>query len=195
MNVYDFDGTIYDGDATVGFILYTLRHHPTAMLKALPEEIVAVVLYLFGDSEKTRMKARFFSFLRYLENVDKDVEDYWNLNQHRIKKWYLEQQKDTDVIISASPKFILEDICARLNIRNVIATRMDKHTGEIRGRNCKGPEKVFRYYDAFPHEKIDNFYSDHESDRYLAGFAKRSYLVKRNKLVDWDPDRRKEKQP
>ena len=59
MNVYDFDGTIYDGDATVGFVFYTLRHHPAAMLRALPKQITAVVSYLAGKSSKTELKSRF----------------------------------------------------------------------------------------------------------------------------------------
>ena len=72
MNVYDFDGTIYDGDATVGFVFYTLRHHPAAMLRALPKQITAVVSYLAGKSSKTELKSRFFVFQRYLKDIDKD---------------------------------------------------------------------------------------------------------------------------
>ena len=46
MNVYDFDGTIYDGDATVGFIFYTVRRHPLAMIKSLPKQVMAVAAHL-----------------------------------------------------------------------------------------------------------------------------------------------------
>ena len=92
MNVYDFDGTIYDGDATVGFVLYTLRRHPLAMLRSLPGQASAVVSYLAGKTDKTRMKSRFFSFLQYLDDVEGDVKNYWDKNRHKIKVWYLAQQ-------------------------------------------------------------------------------------------------------
>ena len=32
MNVYDFDGTIYDGDSTVDFLIYMYRKHPGLMI-------------------------------------------------------------------------------------------------------------------------------------------------------------------
>ncbi len=185
MNVYDFDGTIYDGDATVGFIFYTVRHHPLVMIKSLPKQISAVVAYLVGKSDKTRMKSQFFSFLQYLNDVEGDVRDYWDKNQHRIKAWYLAQQRADDVIISASAEFLLEDICGRLGIQHLIATRMNRHTGEISGKNCKGKEKPGRFYEVFPEGKIEGFYSDHDSDRYMAALAKKSYLVKKNELSDW----------
>ncbi len=190
MNVYDFDGTIYDGDATVGFIFYTLRHHPLAMLRALPRQVSAVAAYAAGRIDKTRMKSRFFSFLQYLDDVEGDVKNYWDKNRHKIKVWYLAQQKEDDVIISASAEFLLSDICARLGIRHLIATRMDPRTGEISGANCKGKEKPGRFYEIFPEGEIDGFYSDHDSDRYMAALAKRSYLVKKNDLSKWPENMR-----
>ena len=35
MNIYDFDGTLYDGDSTFDFILYSLKKHPS-LLRFLP---------------------------------------------------------------------------------------------------------------------------------------------------------------
>ena len=32
MNIYDFDGTIYNGDSTIDFWLFTLKRHPSALL-------------------------------------------------------------------------------------------------------------------------------------------------------------------
>lgn len=185
MNVYDFDDTIYDGDTTVGFIKYTALHHPWAMVRALPVQVAAIVSYALGKCGKTWMKSRAFIFLRYLKDVDADVENYWAKHKHQIKGWYLRQQKEDDVIISASAEFLLQGICADLGIRHLIATRMDKHTGVIEGENCKGGEKVNRFYEAFPGGEVEEFYSDHDSDRFMARLAKRSYLVKKNELVDW----------
>ena len=32
IDVYDFDGTIYDGDSTFDFVLFCLRRHPVIVL-------------------------------------------------------------------------------------------------------------------------------------------------------------------
>ena len=43
IDVYDFDGTIYDGDSTVDFTRFCLRRHP-AVLAGLPRVIGPSVL-------------------------------------------------------------------------------------------------------------------------------------------------------
>ena len=35
IDVYDFDGTLYDGDSTADYVLFCLRRHP-ALLLSLP---------------------------------------------------------------------------------------------------------------------------------------------------------------
>ena len=40
VDVYDFDGTIYDGDSTVDYVRFCLRRHPR-MLCALPRLALA----------------------------------------------------------------------------------------------------------------------------------------------------------
>ena len=45
IDVYDFDGTIYDGDSTVDFTRFCLRRHP-AVLAGLPRFIGTSVLLL-----------------------------------------------------------------------------------------------------------------------------------------------------
>ena len=32
IDVYDFDGTIYDGDSTADFVLFAIRRHPNVLL-------------------------------------------------------------------------------------------------------------------------------------------------------------------
>ena len=36
IDVYDFDGTIYDGDSTVDFVFFCLRRHP-GVIAGLPQ--------------------------------------------------------------------------------------------------------------------------------------------------------------
>ena len=46
-----------------------------------------------------------------------------------------------DVIISASPEILLTEICRRLGIKYLIASKVEKITGKYYGENCYGKEK------------------------------------------------------
>ena len=115
-----------------------------------------------------------YRFLTYCD-TEKDVNDFWKEYIGNIKPFYLEQKKDDDVIISASPEFLLKPVCKRLKIKNLMASKVDMHSGKYSGVNCHGKEKVKRFYEAFPDGKIDNFYSDSYSDSPLAEIAEKSF--------------------
>jgi len=107
MNVYDFDKTIYDGDSTVNFYRYCLRKKPS-VLKHLPKQICAFFKYILKIYDKTQMKEVFYGFLQDLDDVDSLLDIYWEENMKKIKAWYKETKRDDDVIISASPEFLLK---------------------------------------------------------------------------------------
>lgn len=184
MNIYDFDGTIYDGDSALDFWLYCIKRKP-AVLKKLPQQISGFILYILRKTDKTGFKERFYSFLNELDNAQELVVSFWNDNENKIKRWYLEQKRDDDIIISASPQFLLKVVCDGVGIKNLIASRVDIKTGICEGKNCKGAEKVERLKAEFPNVKIDNFYSDTLSDEPLARLASKSYIVKGDKLKKW----------
>jgi phosphoserine phosphatase len=94
-------------------------------------------------------------------------------------------KKPSDVIISASPEFLLEPICNRLGIGTLMASRTDKHTGQFSGKNCHGEEKVVRFRSLFPKDEVDEFYSDLYCDTPMARLAKRAYIVKGERLKPW----------
>ena len=184
MNVYDFDKTIYDGDSTADFYLFSLKRHKRIVTLA-PSLFGAVVrFYVFKKGSKTDFKQVMYRFLRFCD-IDRDVSDFWEINQKKIKKYYLEQKKSDDVIISASPEFLLEPIADKLGISALMASRVDKHTGIYDGVNCQGKEKVRRFYEKFPDGRIDEFYSDSYSDSPLAEIADKAYLVKKEELTEW----------
>ena len=184
MNVYDFDKTIYEGDSTADFYLFSLKRHKKIVTLA-PSLFGAVVrFYVFKKGSKTDFKQVMYRFLRFCD-IDRDVSDFWEINQKKIKKYYLEQKKSDDVIISASPEFLLEPIADKLGISALMASRVDKHTGIYDGVNCHGKEKVRRFYEKFPDGRIDEFYSDSYSDSPLAEIADKAYLVKKEELTEW----------
>ncbi len=79
MNVYDFDGTIYDGDSSVDFFLYALKQKPP-LLRYVPRQVWGFILYGLKHINKTELKEYFFSFLSGID-VAILTEDFWNQNQ------------------------------------------------------------------------------------------------------------------
>lgn len=185
MNIYDFDETIYEEDSTKNFYFYCLRKYPK-MLLSVPYMVWTFFLYIIGAWTKTQFKEVMYRFLRYVPDVDTALEDFWNINECKIKQWYKDRQKADDVIISASPEFLLEPICKRLGIKNLMASRVDKHTGKYTGENCWGEEKVNRLYEKLPDVKCEEFYSDSLSDTPLARLADKAMIIRGNELIAWD---------
>lgn len=184
MNVYDFDKTIYKKDSTAGFFLFSLKRHPKILL-IIPSIIIATIkFYLFKKGTKTQMKSQIMKFVRYID-YDRDIRDFWDTHRQGIKDFYLKQQKEDDVIISASPAFIVEPICRNLGIKHIMCSRVDEKTGEYSGENCHGKEKVRRYREVFSDTTIDKFYSDSYSDTPLAEISKEAFLVKGDKITSW----------
>ena len=183
MNVYDFDGTIYNGDSTVDFYLFALRSKPS-LIRYLPKQLWGVVLYVLKRINKTRLKEYFFSFLPAID-AETMVEAFWNMNRNKIFDWYINQQKHDDIIISASPKFLLLPICNRLKIGCLIASEVDVKTGKFIGENCRGQEKVRRLQAEYNTVCIDSFYSDSLADLPLAKIAEKAFLVKKGLVTEW----------
>ncbi len=185
MNAYDFDKTIFDGDSTAAFYFYCLRHQPRIM-KWLPYQGWSFLLYSLKIIDKTTFKERFYKFFTSIRNMDATLEKFWDKNICRIKKWYLEQSEEDDLIISASPEFLLRPACERLQIKGLIASRVNPESGEYTGLNCWGEEKVRRLLEEKGDIAYDYFYSDSYSDTPLADRAKvQSFLVKGEKLLKW----------
>ena len=155
MNVYDFDKTIYDGDASLDFWKFSVKRKPSLVLY-LPYQVFSAVLFKTKIIGRKKFKENFFSFLISVK----------------------------DLIISASPEFILKEMTDRLNIK-LMGTRMNPQTGKIDGENCRAEEKVKRFYQIYPDMKINKFYSDSKSDAPLKQISKQAYLVKGDELQEW----------
>ncbi len=188
MNVYDFDRTLYPGDASLDFWRWCLRRHPRTLCH-LPAQTFAFGLWCVGLWGRTRLKAAFFAFLRAVPDPEAVVRSFWDASRMPAP-WYPPLRRDTDIIISASPAFLLR-ACPWLPEGSVIiATEMDVRTGRIQGRNCRGAEKVRRFRECFPEASIERFCSDSLSDAPLAALAARPCLVRGGGLVPWDtPDK------
>lgn len=192
MNVYDFDNTIYNGDSTLDFYFFCLKKHPK-ILKVFPIQLYSAISYKLKKYTKTEFKEKFYTFLSLLKDVDLLLDDFWKKNEYKIKDFYLKQKCADDVIISASPHFLLIPICDKLEIKNLIASEVDKNSGKYIGINCYGTEKVNRFKKIFSLSEIDNFYSDSLSDTPIAQYAQHPFLVSGNSITIWNTDFKKNK--
>lgn len=185
MNVFDFDGTIYDGDSSLDFWLFCVAKRPS-LLRYFPNQICGWLLYKTGRISKGEFKSRFFSFFAGIPKIDVFVKEFWNKNERRIKSWYKRMRRSDDCVVSASPRFLLEEICGRLGIKHLMATEVDTRTGRLLGKNCYGVEKIRRLFFEFENVHVDAFYSDSLSDLPLAQIAEQAYLVRKGVLITWN---------
>ena len=185
MNVFDFDGTIYDGDSSSHFYFYCLKNYPKTS-RLIPRTLLYGIGFGFKIVKKKTFKQKLFSIVSLIDDIDKAVLDFWAAHEKNIHKWYMEMKKPTDVIISASPEFLLEPICKKLGAECMMATRVDKKTGLFHGENCHGKEKVDRFYEQYPNGEIEEFYSDMYCDAPLAELAKKAFIVKGENLSPWN---------
>ena len=186
MNIYDFDKTIFYPDSSATFYRYCLKTVPRAVLPTVPRSLAAALRYRQGRLGAKELKEQLFSFLPAVGEIDLLVSAFWRENEHRIGSWYLAQKRDDDLIISASPRFLLAPICKKLGV-SLIATEMDPRTGQILGENCHDIEKPKRFLARYPDAHAECFYSDSLSDAPMAELADRSFLVAKHRLSPW-PD-------
>ncbi len=185
MNVYDFDKTIYHRNSTADFLFYCLKKHPRILL-CLPRQLKGFLLYGLKIIDITEMKKYLYSFLAHLDDVDRDLADFWDNNINRVHRWYLEKHQPDDLVISGSPYFLVEGACRRLNISHLIASEVDKKTGEVLKPNCSRSQKVIELREqGYDESQIGEFYSDSHSDDPLAKLARKAYLVKGEQLRPW----------
>ena len=185
MNVYDFDNTIYDGESVVDFYLFLLKKNPR-LISFMPKMVWMLIKYkacLVSEEELLKKAQRYaISLLPYIKD-SRVVSEFWNENQKKIKKFYLDRHREDDVVLSASCNLLLDEMCRRLGVKTIISSEVDVDTGEILQvcfRNKKA--EIFKKY--FPDAVIDNFYTDSMNDRSMFSLAKHIYLVKGNKVKE-----------
>lgn len=183
VNVYDFDKTILPYDSSLAFFRFCARRYPRAALRALPGA-VWLPLYPLGLISRTELKERWYGYLPMIPDVDAAVRLFWEENYGNINAWYLERRRPDDIIISASPEFLLRIPADRLGVR-LIASRVSRYTGLYEGSNNDGEEKVRRLYAEYPDIRIGEFFSDSRHDTPLARLADRAFLVDGGDFRPW----------
>lgn len=184
VNVYDFDGTIYDGDSAKDFVKYCYKKRYIS-LKEYLHVYYTYFKYLVGVYDKTEFKENIYRFLNKIDDIDSVVKDFWEIHKGKIKDFYLAKNHKKDIINSASPYFLLEGICKKLEVKGLIASNVDKKTGKYLEKNNGGYEKVKNLYDKYPDIIVSEVYSDSIDDKPLLDIAKKSYMVKGDTIYDY----------
>jgi phosphoserine phosphatase/putative flippase GtrA len=180
VNVYDFDHTVYQGDASFDFIVFCLMHHPK-LLKYAPRQARALFYYVLGVWRRGHVKQELFAFVQDLPDMPGTLAAFWASHQRKIASWYINQKQPSDIIISASPEFLLQPMVYKLGVQPVLATQMDAKTGKITGKDCRAAEKVRRLHAYDAAVQINECYSDNLSDLPMLKLARQPFVVRKNK--------------
>ena len=174
LRIYDFDGTIYDGNSTWDFFCFLIKRHKQNLF-FLP---VFFVLFMFYKSNIITLLTLMERIIRILifSDLDEEIKDFWDKHENKIKKFYSANKAPNDIIVSASPEPLLVPIAKKFGVR-LVASKFDKKKKSFEGRVCFGAEKVRRLKEMDIHI-CDEFYTDSLSDAPMIKFAKASFLVK-----------------
>ncbi len=185
MNVYDFDGTIYRGESVFDFYLFSVRKNPKA-IKFLFVVVKTLVLYkLCRVDEETfqRLVSTYAKeYISMFPNLKDLVKEFWDSHIHKIKPWYLEKQEKEDIILSASPAFLLEECFRRIGEKKLLTSIIDPETGEIK-RLCFRKEKAMLFKKLYPNQIIEKFYTDSKNDVAMFSLSNHVYFVKKNRII------------
>lgn len=183
INIYDFDRTIYNGNSTIDFYIFCVKQKPTLLIFAI-KPIITFGLFVLRIKSRSEFKQSFYeSFLPHVKAAEL-IDLFWDQKANNIKDFYLSQKKSTDIIITASPYFLIETMAKKLNF-HLIASKVDINTGKLLSENNRDINKMHSLKTSKFLKKddvINSFYSDSYSDRYLANLATHSYLVKGNAI-------------
>ncbi len=137
MRVFDFDGTIYDGESLFDLYLYSARHDPKVFRYIAPVLRYAVKYKLgratleqmeYGVGKMTEGYLTELSRSKRVASVEQLVDDFWDRYYARIKPWYQPESDD-------DPHRILRSdggkACRRLGVRNLVASEVDVETMRV----------------------------------------------------------------
>lgn len=174
-DLYDFDGTVFDGESGGEFFLFCLKRHPK-LIKYAPRQFRAMIKYLINkDSMLNYFKTEFYSFLNDVD-ANKESELFWEKNAHRMNIWFKPSEHDVpSVVCSASPLFQIKPICDKLGVTLIVATDLDEKTGKLKDINCKGENKLEYLKKYAPEYTFRDVYTDNiESDAPILSLAQRN---------------------
>lgn len=184
MHVYDFDNTIYDGESVFDFFLFCIEKKPS-YLKYLPLMLRKLLRYKrckMSIEELTESAERVaYQMFQKADCLEEWVAEFWDRREHRIKSFYRAQQREDDLVITASPGFLMGEIFRRIGVRNFICSEIDPQTGKLEFL-CYHQNKAKVFSKRFQNAKVEEFYTDSRNDQPMIDLAEEAFLVRGKKI-------------
>ena len=114
MNVYDWDKTVFDGDAEDYFFAYLFRDG-----KYPWNHLVYDVMEWMCSRKligKTAARTAMYRVLRRIPDLDALLEAYWDEHEKYVLDWYRKAMRPDDVIATGTPRFLMEPMLRRLGL-------------------------------------------------------------------------------
>lgn len=186
MNVYDFDNTIYDGESIVDFYLFLIKYNPR-LLMLFPKMVYMLFRYKLCKITQDELLLEAEKYIKKIfdENDIKGlIPKFWDKNARKIKKFYLESKREDDIILSASADILISELCSRIGVKNVVASKIDVESGKVL-RLCYRENKVKIFKELFPETVVDKFYTDSMNDASMFEIANQVFIVKGEQIKEF----------
>lgn len=193
--VFDFDGTLYNGDSLKKFCFFIYLKQPFRIL-FIPYQLFFIVLFKIGLVSKIKMKTAFLFFLYKIgeSKLNDYLIEFWenefpsNFNEKlllRIKA--LKSEGIKIIIISASPQVFIHPFLKLLEIDDLVGskTSFSNHRYYFLNDN-RGESKINYLKNKYPECDYVEAYSDNKDDISLLKLAKEAYFVKNNRIIKID---------
>ena len=180
MKAFDFDSTVYRGESPVDFTFFMIRHNKK-IIRHVPKILINLVGYKMHLVKKDKLELLTNDFLdRVLDGTDSltdFVGKFWSTHAHKLNKDVVSLIGPDDVIITASPTFLISGISNLINTENILGTEIDLKQKRLVWYNF-GENKVERYRSEYGYREIDAFYTDSFYDVDLMRISREVFLVR-----------------
>ena len=185
LNVYDFDNTIYDGESTLDFYFFCVKHHPRLVrfVFIILSKLIKYKMCLVSEQELMSLCEKYVrDFLSDCPDAKELAEKFWQKKSCRLKDFYKRVHREDDVVISASFGFLLRPAMDILGVKHLVCSEVNLENGDVE-RLCFRKNKKQIFEELFRDEKINDFYTDSLNDLALMKLATGSvYMVKGKKV-------------
>jgi len=180
MQLFDLDGTILDGNATLLLYYFCLKYNPK-VIKYGPSTFAKLAKSGFNPAVFNDQPYP-FRFIADTPGIHYTLDQFGEYLSDRIHPIFHERKKDEDIIATGSPEFALESLSKNLGVE-IIGTKIDVDTGALNSPICIGDEKLKRVMEHINNEKIDTFYYDGDYDLPIENIAESTHILKKGKII------------
>ena len=184
IKVFDFDNTIYRGESAVDLAFFMIKSNKRILffVPTIFYNLIKYKLCLVDKDNMQRVINRCFkSAIKDKNGLLGPVESFWEKHSCKLDERMLKRIGKDDIIITATPDFLINGIKDRLNTSNIISSEVDAEKREVTYFNF-GDNKVRKYKELYVRRKIYRFYTDSYNDKALMDISERVFIVKKGRI-------------